>query len=765
MKAPREMLSTVMKSFLTPSPSLAGAQYRAYSRQMPMMYPILLSSSWIVAYVHMDIAPLWLTVGIPAIFTVGCLFRMFQWIKAYGTAPSPEEASRAFKATRLLAPLIALSFTVWSFLLFSYGTPYTKSYLAFYMANTVVVCIFCLMHVREAALIVTLIVNGAFIGFFAWAGQPTFVAMALNTALVSIGMLVILTINYNDFAKRVVAETDALAKQAAQNRLMRMIDDMPVAVMTADPVDFRITYLNETSRKLVKRIEHLLPIKVEAMIGASIDVFHLVPDRQRRFLSDPKLLPHSVRIKLGNEVLDVKASAIHAEDGSYLGPMLTWAIVTSEVKAENQIRYLAHHDALTGLANRVTLNAALLKLTKNDRTPGALLFIDLDGFKEINDTLGHSFGDQLLVAVAKRLSAACEGYSAVVARQGGDEFAIVLTDVSAAQCDAVTADILASLSEPIALERKRLAQIGASIGVALFPKHATSAEDVMVRADMALYVAKGAGKGCVRYFSAEMQDEFIAAKQLEGELRIALLSGIGLSIFYQPIIDMQLRKVVSREALARWYHEDLGWVSPSTFVAVAEQSDLILKLGHYVIHGACREAMTWSDNETVAVNISASQMGRSELFPLVCSALEHSGLPPTRLELEITETALLKNEAASIAELQQIRAIGVRISLDDFGTGYSSLAHLRLFPFDKIKIDGSFVRDALDRADCASIVAAVIDLGNRLGVATVAEGVETMAQFHLMEDLGCHQVQGYLIGRPTPSPCDEVLNTDLVATS
>lgn len=759
------MLSALIKSLPTPSSSVAGAQYLAYSRQMPMMYPILLSSSWIVAYVHIDIAPLWLTIGMPTLFTVGCIFRMFHWLKAHGTTPSPEEASRAFRATRLLAPLIALSFTVWSFLLFAYGTPYTKSYLAFYMANTVVVCIFCLMHVREAALIVTLIVNGAFIGLFAWAGQPTFIAMALNTALVSIGMLVILTINYNDFAKRVAAEADASAKQAGQMRLMRMIDDMPVAVMTADPVDFRITYLNDASRKLLKRIEHLLPIAPEAMIGVSIDVFHVVPDRQRRLLSDPKRLPHSVRIKLGDEVLDLKASAIYAEDGSYLGPMLTWAIVTSEIEAENKIRYLAHHDALTGLANRVTLNDALLKLTSDALTPGALLLIDLDGFKVINDTLGHSFGDQLLVAVAARLSETCERHSAVIARQGGDEFAIVLTNVSASQCDTITSDILTRLSEPFILERNRVAQIGASIGVTLFPKHATSAEDVMVRADMALYVAKAAGKGGVRYFSTEMQDEFVAANRLESELRIALLSGRGLSLFYQPIIDMRHRKVVSREALARWYHDDLGWVSPATFIVAAERSDLILKLGHYVLHEACREAMSWDGNETVAVNISASQMGRSELLSVVRSALKQSGLPPSRLELEITETALLRDEAASVAELEQIRALGVRISLDDFGTGYSSLAHLRLFPFDKIKIDGSFVRDALDRADCASIVAAVIDLGNRLGVATVAEGVETMAHFHLMQDLGCHQVQGYLLGRPSASPYDDVLNPDLVTPS
>ncbi|WP_278376855.1 putative bifunctional diguanylate cyclase/phosphodiesterase [Sphingobium yanoikuyae] len=759
------MLSTVIKSFSRSTPSLAGAQYRAYSRQMPMMYPILLSSTWIVAYVHTDIAPLWLTVAIPSLFTAACVFRMFHWLKAYETIPSPEEAARAFRATMLLAPIIASSFTVWSFLLFSYGTPYTKSYLAFYVANTVVVCIFCLMHVREAALIVTLIVNGAFIGFFAWAGQPTFLAMALNTALVSIGMLVVLSINYDDFARRIAAEADASAKQAGQARLMRMIDDMPVAVMTADPIDFKITYLNDASRKLLKRIEHLLPIDAEAMIGASIDIFHLVPDRQRRLLSDPTRLPHRIRINLGNEVLDLNASAIHADDGNYLGPMLTWAIVTSEVEAEKKIRYLAHHDALTGLANRVTLNDALLKLTSDALTPGALLLIDLDGFKVINDTLGHKFGDELLVAVAKRLSEPCDRHSAVIARQGGDEFAIVLTNVSASQCDTITSDILTRLSEPFVLERKRVAQIGASIGVALFPKHATSAEEVMVRADMALYVAKAAGKGGVRYFTTEMQDEFVAANRLENELRIALSSGKGLSIFYQPIIDLRHRKVVSREALARWYHDELGWVSPATFIVAAERSDLILKLGHHVLHEACREAMSWDGGETVAVNISASQMGRSELLSVVRSALDQSGLPPERLELEITETALLRNEAASVAELEQIRALGVRISLDDFGTGYSSLAHLRLFPFDKIKIDGSFVRDALDRADCASIVAAVIDLGNRLGVATVAEGVETLAHFNLMQDLGCHQVQGYLVGRPSASPYDDILNPDLVTSS
>ncbi|MFT3965152.1 MAG: hypothetical protein QM690_04670 [Sphingobium sp.] len=281
------------------NPDLLKAQYRAFSRQMPLMYLILMASTWAVATTHMGAAPLWLMIGVPLLFTLASVLRVAHWWRSRHVDPTPDLALSALRRTNRLAPGIALAFTAWSLLLYPYGDAYTRSHVAFYMAITVISCIFCLMHVRSAAIIVALIVNGAFIAFFAATGQPTFVATAVNIALVSVGMLMILTVNYRDFARMVNAQTQAQREAQAQSRLLHMIDDMPVAVMTVDPENFTINYVNDTSMSLIRRIEHLLPIAADELLGTSIDVFHRHPAYQRRILADPANLPHSTRINVG----------------------------------------------------------------------------------------------------------------------------------------------------------------------------------------------------------------------------------------------------------------------------------------------------------------------------------------------------------------------------------------------------------------------------------------------------------------------------------
>ncbi len=736
------------------NPELLKAQYRAFSRQMPLMYPILMSSTWALALTHMESAPPWLTLILPLLFTLASTLRVLHWWKSRHIDPSPQMALRALKRTNRLSLGIAITFAAWSLLLYPYGDAYTRSHVAFYMAITVISCIFCLMHLRSAALIVTLIVNGAFVAFFAATGQPTFIATAVNIALVSLGMLVILNVNQRDFARMVNARTEARRKHEEQSRLLRMMDDMPVAVMTVEPGTLNINYANETSKELIRKIEHLLPIEADKLVGTSIDVFHRNPQHQRRILADPNNLPHNARIKLGSEVLDLKISAVMDDDGSYIGPMLTWALVTKEVEAENRIRQLALYDTLTGLPNRVTFHEELAKALATPGNRVGVLYIGLDDFKIINDTRGHPVGDVLLGQVAGRLRATCNGPAMTVGRLGGDEFAVLVPHNSAEAATALAGRIMDALGAPYALDYDRSIQLGASIGVALAPDHGEDANVLLARADLALNAAKMAGKGQAQIFSPDMEARVQDRERLKGKLREALQTKHGLFVFYQPIVDVETGKVTAREALVRWHHPKRGWISPGEFVPVAEQSGLIDHLGDFVLNEACRDAALRDDGARVAVNISAAQLGKGTLAPAVLSALVSSGLSPDRLEIEVTETALVDEETTSIDDLRRLRDMGVRVALDDFGTGYSSLSHLLLFPFDKIKIDGSFVKQAVERPESAAVVRAVADLGQRLGVTTVAEGVETQAQLDRVREEGCTEIQGYLYGRPAPSDRD-----------
>ncbi|WP_246739508.1 EAL domain-containing protein [Martelella sp. HB161492] len=736
------------------NPELLKAQYSAFSRQLPMMYLILMSSTWAVAATHMRYAPFWLATGVPVLFTLACAVRVYFWWTSRNKVPTAAVALHALQRTNRLAPFIAIFFTAWALMLFPYGDAYEKSHLAFYMAITVITCIFCLMHLRSAAMTVTLIVNSVFAVFFLATGEPALIASAATIILVSIGMIVVLMVNYRDFVSMVNAQTRARRREEDQRRLLRMIDDLPVAVMTVDLDGFRINYVNETSRLLIRRIEHLLPVTADTLLGASIDVFHRHPEYQRQLLSDPARLPHSARITLGPEVLDLKVSAVTDDDGSYLGPMLRWAIVTKEVETEERIHQLAHTDMLTGLANRFAFSEDLKEQLLADDCHLALLYIDLDGFKLINDTRGHRIGDILLEQVARRLSDVCEGKATEVGRLGGDEFAAVIQSECEVQADSVARAIIEALCEPFTLTSDINVHIGASIGVALAPAHGRDLDTLLARADMALYAAKAAGKGRVQLFQPEMEALVQERVALEARLRAVLDTYDGLFVFYQPIVNIETGQITAREALLRWHDGARSWVGPGEFIPIAEQSGLIEQLGSFVLQAACREALSFPDEAPVAVNVSATQLGGDRLVPAVIAALQQSGLPVERLELEITETALLTAEAAGIDNLSRLRALGVKIALDDFGTGYSSLSNLQMFPFDKIKIDGSFVKNAVERHESAAVIRAIADLGKRLGARTVAEGVETPEQLDLVRREGCMDVQGYLYGRPQPTAGD-----------
>ncbi|KWO84658.1 histidine kinase [Burkholderia ubonensis] len=736
------------------NPDLLAAQYRVFAGQLPVMYLILISSTWSLAVTHLGSSPAWLTVAAPCAMTLASLVRLLHWRRARLLDPTPETVSRALTFTKRLVIPIAVTFTTWALLLFPYGDAWQKAQVAFYMAITLIGCVFSLMYLRSAALTVAVIVNVAFIAFFISTRQPTLVATAVNMVFVSAALIAVISVNYRGFLHTVDAQAESRMREHAQTRLMQMIDDMPVAVMTADPETFRINYLNATSLNLLRSIEHLLPIRADDALGAPIDVFHPHPQHQRRLLADPANLPHRTRVRLGPEVLDLQVSAVRDAEGHYIGPMLSWSIVTRQAEAEARIHELAHHDSLTGLPNRATFLAEFDACLRRSDKVIALLFIDLDGFKLINDARGHSAGDEVLRQVAERLRGQCPEPGMMLGRIGGDEFAVLMRDTDADGAMGAAARLVDTLVAPYAPSPDRQFRIGASIGCVLAPHHGNDAGVLLSRADMALYAAKKAGKGTYRMFSPDMETSAQERIALESKLRLALDESQGLYVFYQPIVDVRTRRITTREALLRWHHPRAGWISPARFIPVAERGGLIDRLGRFVLDQACRQAARWPDGARVAVNVSAGQLGHGTIAPAVAAALAGAGLTPDRLEIEVTETALLHDEGKAVADLRALRAMGVRVALDDFGTGFSSLAHLRAFPFDKIKIDGSFVRDAVTRPDCAAVVCAVADLGKRLGVTTVAEGVETEEQLACITEAGCREVQGFLLGRPEPGERD-----------
>jgi diguanylate cyclase (GGDEF)-like protein len=441
----------------------------------------------------------------------------------------------------------------------------------------------------------------------------------------------------------------------------------------------------------------------------------------------------------------VEVTVARRPDGSCVA---LHADVTEQREAEARIAHLARHDALTGLANRNVLRETLTRqLALVDRGQElAVLCLDLDRFKPVNDTFGHAAGDTLLRGVAERLRS-CVRAGDLVARLGGDEFAVVQCGApQPGSSTALARRVIQALSQPFQLQQQQ-AHIGCSVGVAVAPYDGREAEDLLRAADLALYRAKDEGRGTVRYFEPEMDAEARTRRALEADLRQALERRQFVLVF-QPQVDLASGLVGGMEALLRWQHPERGLVSPAEFIPLAEDTGLIVPLGAWVLEQACRAALAWPASVRVAVNVSARQFRAGALLQQVALALEASGLPPARLEVEITESVMLHETEHTLDTLRQLRASGVRVALDDFGTGYSSLGYLRRFDFDRIKIDRSFVRDLETDAGSLGIVRAVAAIARSLGIATTVEGVETAGQLRAVRQEGCTEVQGYLFSRP-----------------
>ena len=433
------------------------------------------------------------------------------------------------------------------------------------------------------------------------------------------------------------------------------------------------------------------------------------------------------------------------------GWIATMEDITERKRSDTRIEHMAHYDALTDLPNRVLfherLDAGLRSVAAGEQL--AVLYIDIDEFKRINDSLGHSVGDELLKAVASRLRGCLAGTD-FVARLGGDEFAIIQTAIKRpADTTDLIAKIYQAIREPYECVGHRLTT-DASIGIALAPQGCSDLDQLLKNADLAMYEAKADGRRTWRFFEPGMEARVKALRSLELDLRQAIADG-GFEIYYQPLVNLGDDRVTGCEALLRWRHPQRGMISPAEFIPVAEETGMIDALGEWVLSAACAEAATWPDQMKVAVNVSPVQF-RSQAFALkVAVALAASGLPAHRLELEITETVLIRDDEAALAMLHQLHKLGVRIALDDFGTGYSSLSYLQRFPFDKIKIDRCFIKDVAEAEGSACIVQAVVNIAAARHMTTTAEGVETEQQLDMLRKLGCTEMQGYLFSPAVPA--------------
>jgi diguanylate cyclase (GGDEF)-like protein len=468
-----------------------------------------------------------------------------------------------------------------------------------------------------------------------------------------------------------------------------------------------------------------------------------------------KLTPNCVLVRRdGHEfAIEDSAAPIHDRDGQIRGAVIVFHDVSAARAMVMEMCHLAEHDALTDLPNRLLLNdrfTQAISMARRNQKRVAVLFLDLDGFKQINDSLGHTVGDKLLRSVAERLLT-CVRKSDTVSRWGGDEYVILLSEVGQPEDAAVSATkIIAELKGEHSIGKYRL-HITASIGISTYPEGGEEAETLIKNADMAMYHAKENGRDNYQFFEKEMNSRAVARQSLEGELRYALERD-ELLLHFQPKINLKTGAITSVEALVRWQHPERGLLQPGQFLAVAEDSGLILGIGRWVLREACRQMRAWLDAGLsavpVAVNISPREFRSADFFESVRAALKQTDLDPKFLELEITEAVLMQNAASTSSALAELKAIGVRLAVDDFGTGYSSLSYLTRFPIDALKLDQSFVRNINVNKNDAIVARTIITMGRSLKLTVIAEGVETKEQLAFLQAAGCDEAQGYYFSRP-----------------
>jgi diguanylate cyclase (GGDEF)-like protein/PAS domain S-box-containing protein len=562
-------------------------------------------------------------------------------------------------------------------------------------------------------------------------------------------------LNYENRNARLVAIHDITERKLAEDELRRtklfldaVIENAPLPILVKSTKDSRYTLINRATEELFgyKRDEIIGKTPHEAFSKERADGIE-VPDRACLLSEQPIFIrDHTVPTPKGARLVTSKKVAIRGDDGKpeYLLTLID--DVTERRQAEQRITHMAHSDSLTDLPNRAAFNeclASTLRLAEAEGRSFALLCVDLDGFKKVNDVYGHTVGDSLLRHVADRLRTIADG--AFIARLGGDEFTIIADNKERSSVTTLTDRLLAAFADDFEVDGHRLRQ-DLSIGVATYPADGTDAEALMNNADAALYRAKTEHPGSVQFFEVKMAARLRERAELQADLKLAIEHS-ELRLHYQPQLKIT-GEITGFEALARWQSPKRGMVPPGEFIPIAEESSLILLIGEWVLREACREAVSWKKPLRVAVNVSPIQFRHGDLPRLVHSVLLETGLAPNRLELEITEGVLIGDFSRAVSILRRLKSLGVKIALDDFGTGYSSLSYLHAFPFDKIKIDRTFISDLETNRHSIAIVRALIGLSRSLNIPILAEGVETQAQHAFLAQEGCAEVQGYLTGRP-----------------
>ena len=537
-----------------------------------------------------------------------------------------------------------------------------------------------------------------------------------------------------------------LKQREASFRLLFDSNPVPMIVCALD--DERILGVNDAA------VEHYgySRAEFEKLTIRSVQAFESEPPWAGDLSSDELTARTWKHVRADGALIDLAIYSRHLVYNDQPAVLLALMDITERKRAEARLAFMAQHDSLTGLPNRNLLRQnmdEILLHTRRSSEKVAVLVLGLDNFKAVNDTLGHGIGDKLLRGVAKRLRSTLREED-TLARLNSDEFAIVQSGLTRPEEVVVLAKrLLEAIADPYLLDGHSVI-IGASIGIAVAPGDGDESEKLLKSADMALSRAKNDSRGTFSFFEAEMDARAQSRRKIELDLRDAIQNDV-LRPYYQPLICLSTGRITGFEALVRWPDPERGMISPAEFIPVAEETGLINGLGGLMLRRACADAALWPDDVRVAVNLSPLQFRTGNLFSIVTDALKQSGLPAKRLELEITETLLLEKSSQVLATLHALRALGVRISMDDFGTGYSSLSYLRSFPFDKIKIDQSFVRDLGSNRDAQAIVRSIISLGMGLGVTITAEGVETEAELSCLRAEGCHEGQGFLFSRARPN--------------
>jgi len=554
---------------------------------------------------------------------------------------------------------------------------------------------------------------------------------------------------HEDITERKRAEREL---EHTRSFLDTIVENVPSPIVVKDAEMLRYLLINRAAERFlgVDRDKVLGKRAIEVIPQPSAEQ---IEAEDRKLVESGKILfrdEHAVATPgNGTRIATSTRLLVNGADGKPQYLISVIRDLTDRKRHEQRIAHMAHHDPLTDLPNRVAFNeciTATIELAAASGESFAVLCIDLDRFKSVNDVFGHSTGDVLLQHVARRLESACEG--AFLARVGGDEFTVITpTGPQPATAEALAERLCAAFESDIEIGGNPM-QVGLTVGVSIFPQDGADEATLVANADAALFRAKSEARGSIRFFEMSMDQQLREKRALQQDLRNAIARD-ELELHYQPQAHIR-GEITGFEALVRWHHPRFGLVAPGTFIPLAEETGIIVSLGEWILRTACREAASWPRPLRIAINLSPVQFQRGDLTKLVHEILLETGLPPTRLELEITEGVLIADFSGTVSILRRLKNLGVRIAMDDFGTGYSSLSYLQSFPFDKIKIDQAFVANLSHSQQAVTIIRAVIALGRGLDVPVVAEGVETEEQLKFLADEHCNEIQGYLVGRPKP---------------